>query len=228
VLGPTIRAPREAPQNGASFIRIVFGIRVFAMADPIDFSKMSRRMELAIKKRLREQDKPVAVSMIEQQKLFHTAVGQGISYWSFMEVDLIRIVAMLLDSSNEKAGVIMYSIANFPTWLDIITYLFELDGSYPHSFKAWKKLVSPLREANDTRVRLAHHAVSQNPEEYARTRKVQAYLRPSKFDARKKSRTHALKPLILEEVHDFAKRVTRLQGEIRSVYTTMRQPPSWR
>ena len=83
----------------------------------------------------------------------------------------------------------MYSIISFYTWIDIIGQLFELDGTCPKSFKAWRRLIEPLKKENDIRARLAHHSISQedvDPGEELRA--IQAYLRPAKFDSRSKSK----------------------------------------
>ncbi len=148
---------------------------------------MSRRQERQLEQEWRKQIKPKSVALIDQAKNFYMAVGQGISHWSRMETRLVQITAKLLDTSEEKTGLLMYSI-NFYAWLDIIGQLFELDGTYPRSFKKWRKLSETLRAENDIRVRLAHHSISQDQEIVEGVTGVQAYLRPPRLDVRKKSK----------------------------------------
>src|SRR5579864_7266594 len=71
---------------------------------------------------------------------FYAAVGKGISNWSKMEERLVGVVAKLLRTPDMKAGLVMYSIMNFHTWINIIDDLFALDGTYPKSLKIWRGL----------------------------------------------------------------------------------------
>jgi hypothetical protein len=68
-----------------------------------------------LEKALREQVKPLSVGLRDQAKNFHMAVGLGISSWASMEGRLVEIVAKLTQASEDKAGLIMYSINNFYT-----------------------------------------------------------------------------------------------------------------
>ena len=122
------------------------------------------------------------------------AVGQGISYWSHMEEALVEVVAKLLKISRTKAGLLMYSIINFNTWLQIIDDLFVLDGTYPQSLKLWRKILDAIKVEKDMRDRLAHHGLSQEEEIHRHAkgkrtilvRGIRAYSRPPKTDMRNK------------------------------------------
>ena len=75
-----------------------------------------------------------------------------------MENSLIAIAALLLRTyEGKKVGTILYSIANFHTWLSIIGDLFTQEPLYTALKPRWNKISERLRELNDTRVRLAHH-----------------------------------------------------------------------
>lgn len=158
---------------------------------------------------------------------FYTAVGQGISHWARMEIRLVQVTAKVLATSEEKAGLLMYSI-NFYAWLDIISQLFELDGTYPRSFKKWRKLSEALKAENDTRVRLAHHSISQDREIVGGITGIQAYLKPARLDVRKKTKTHALKPLDMNEIADFTGRIGGLHGKLIALLKLMERPRSSR
>src|SRR5262245_23413036 len=111
-------------------------------------TKLSKKERRAREKAFREQVKPLSVSLMDQAKKFYMGVGQGISHWARMEGRLVQIVAKLTRTSEDKAGLIMYSINNFYTWIDIIDQLFVIDGTYKRSLEAWRKLIEPLKKEN--------------------------------------------------------------------------------
>src|SRR5262245_23987742 len=113
---------------------------------PPGLPPMSRMEERAIKQRIRNQIKPLSVALVDQAKNFYMAVGQGISHWSRMETRLVQVAAKLLKTSDAKAGLVMYSVINLHTWLQIIDELFVLDGTYPRSLKLWRSIADKLRE----------------------------------------------------------------------------------
>jgi hypothetical protein len=117
-----------------------------------------------------------------------------------METRLVQI-SILLDTSEAKAGLVMYSIINFHTWLQIIDDLFILDGTYPKSLELWRAVLKSLKAENDVRVQLAHHAISQDEEKCGDETGVQAYLRPAKLDLRTKSKK--IKPMTMVEISNF-------------------------
>ncbi len=128
------------------------------------------------------------------------AVGTAISTWSLMEGGLVWLLATLLriDSYPQKAGVILYSINNYPTRLIIIDELMALETKLSGPLSKWNKLNSRLRELNDTRVRLAHHtAMGLDHKE--------VLLRPPVYDVRSKSNKYS--PLDEGEIREFIKKV---------------------
>jgi len=180
-----------------------------------------------ISRRLKRQTKPLSVALGDQAKNFYTTVGLGISHWSQMEERLVQVAARLLRIPEAKAGLIMYSIINLHTWLQIIDELFELDGTYPKSVKLWNAIAKSLRAENDTRVALAHYSISQediDPGEELRA--IQAYLRPRKLDVRSKSKKW--KPLTMTEIMDFARRVGNIHDKLLTLLTLMKKRKSLR
>jgi PleD family two-component response regulator len=79
---------------------------------PRNLPKMSRREERALKQRIRQQIKPLPAALRDQARNFYMTVGLGISQWSRMEERVVQIVAVLLRTSEAKAGLVMYSIIN--------------------------------------------------------------------------------------------------------------------
>src|SRR5216683_1426993 len=165
-----MRAPRNAASKRWCASCSLYCSESFAMRDfplPRGLPPMSMREERALKQRLRQQIKPKSVALIDQAKNFYMAVGQGISHWSHMEARLVQVAAKLLKTSEAKAGLVMYSIINLHVWLQIIDELFVFDGTYPKSLRLWRSVAESLRAENDIRVRLAHHAISQDERKIA-------------------------------------------------------------
>ena len=61
---------------------------------------------------------------------FYFLIGASITAWSKTEGYHVLIATMLLDTTPEKAGLVLYSITNFYNWLSIIGELFNLDPNY--------------------------------------------------------------------------------------------------
>src|SRR6202022_2239319 len=87
--------------------------------------------------RLGEQDKAGAAElearvqeMAQQSKkheelALYTSIGQALSQWAGMEDSLVGISCLLLRTHEAtKVGIILYSLANHHTWLNIIGDLF--------------------------------------------------------------------------------------------------------
>jgi hypothetical protein len=56
-----------------------------------------------------------------QALALYTSTGQALSQWAGMEDLLVGISCLLLRTHEAtKVGIILYSIANHPTWLNII------------------------------------------------------------------------------------------------------------
>jgi hypothetical protein len=126
------------PRFFGGFASSPFAVLCFGGVESMHFSMASRRtmvsfsvyhsgsgvFAMAKEPEFAAQTQPLSAALFEQSELFYATVGQGISHWSAMETRLVQIVAKLLKTSDEKAGLIMYSIANFHTWLMIIDELF--------------------------------------------------------------------------------------------------------
>src|ERR1700742_819654 len=93
------------------------------------------------------------------QKLVFGNVGLAISAWAKMEEMLVVIVAMLLRVPAEKAGLMMYSILNFNSWIEIINVLFEIDRQLIPLRSKWTKIAERIRRIKDQRDQLAHHPI---------------------------------------------------------------------
>jgi hypothetical protein len=96
------------------------------------------------------------------QKHFYYLIGASITAWSSMEGYLVYVPTMLLGTTPQKAGVVLYSSSNFYSWLSIIRDLFNIDPSYQPLRSDWNKVEEKLKSLNDVRVRLAHHAVVES------------------------------------------------------------------
>jgi hypothetical protein len=144
--------------------------------------------------------------MTEERELFYISIGQGISFWTGMESLLVQIAARLLGSTDIKAGLVLYSIANFYSWLTIIDDLFSLDPKFVSLKTDWGPIAEKLKGLNDIRVRLAHHTSWGDVKVDGRSA-----LRPGMYDARSKSRKFP--PLITTEIIDFSEklRLVRVQ-----------------
>jgi hypothetical protein len=96
---------------------------------------------------------------VHRQALF-TNVGLALSQWAGMEDLLVGISCLLLRTHEAtKVGIILYSIANHHTWLNIIGELFSQEPRYITLRPRWNKISERLIKLNDTRVRLAHHTI---------------------------------------------------------------------
>lgn len=151
----------------------------------------------------------------EYIRTFYCAIGQGISFWSSMEGILVCVAAKLLGTTGDKAGLSLYSINNFYSWLTIIDELFTLEGRYSIHKSDWGKISAKLRSLNDTRVRLAHHTNwGGSPDDGG------ALLRPHIFDVRAKSRKYA--PLDMEEITSFSGEVLKVERSLVALIKSMR------
>jgi hypothetical protein len=139
---------------------------------------------------------------------FYYAIGRSITSWSLTEGRLVYIAAMLLDATPEKAGLVLYSITNFYTWLSIIDELFAIDPKYRPLRPDWIAIAERLKKLNEVRVRLAHHAVERGKGievlvSDGDEMEIFPSLKPNKHDRRNKAQK--LTRLQFEELGDFAK-----------------------
>lgn len=161
---------------------------------------------------------PEADKARAQNEPLYTAIGEAITHWSDLEGRLVRIAAELLRGAPiERVGLVLYSVANFHTWIAVIDDLLALDGTYPNSAARWHKLTKRLKAENDIRVRLAHQGIPLD---------APGQLRRHKFDVRSKS--VAGRPLTIEEIKAFIERVDTLYADLIDLLILMRQPQSSR
>ena len=128
---------------------------------------------------------------VTERGAFYAVVGQAISIWADTETSIVRICARLLETDEEKAGLVLFSL-NFVAWLPLITELFKSSKKHQRLKKKWNKQEEQLKILNDLRVRLAHHTSweSRGTEPIA--------LKPSRLDTRPRSK--AYKPLTANEI----------------------------
>jgi hypothetical protein len=148
-------------------------------------------------------EKPTEENIREFERLtkqaeqdFYYAIGGAITAWSRTEGLLVSIAGMLLDTTSEKVGLVLYSITNFYSWLSIIDELFVIDPQFSGLRSNWIEIAERLKKLNDIRVRLAHHSVESG-------RGIDAIvagdelmeffpsLKPNSFDTRSKSKKHS-------------------------------------
>jgi hypothetical protein len=87
---------------------------------------------------------------VHRQALF-TNVGLALSQWAGMEDLLVGIASLLLRThEGKKVGIILYSIANFGTWLGIIGELFSHEPLYRPLKPKWNKISGRLRVCPET------------------------------------------------------------------------------
>jgi hypothetical protein len=154
----------------------------------------------------------------QHRQALYTAVGQGLSHWAAMEETLIAITSLLLRTHEAmKVGIIMYWIVNFNTWLSIIDELFSQEPLYTPLKPKWNKINENLKRLNDTRNRLAHHSIYHG--ERAATFAGDILLRPSRFDARKK--TQKYQPLDVDQILKFADSVADVQEDLTALLNAM-------
>jgi hypothetical protein len=145
----------------------------------------------------------------EQQHLF-ASVGMALTAWSRMEEMLVAFVALLLQTSAEKAGVIMYSTINFNTWLSLIHDLFDLDETLAKFRSRFDKISEKIRRIKDRRDQLAHHSIRLTGD---------PFIRPSKYDVRSKSKKQ--QPLGPNEVRDFMLIVSGIADDLAELFDAM-------
>jgi hypothetical protein len=146
----------------------------------------------------------------------YTSVGQALSQWAKMEDSLIAIAALLLRTyEGKKVGTILYSIANFHTWLSIIGDLFTQEPLYTALKPRWKKISERLRELNDTRVRLAHHT------SYDGDKSATTIGDAGQFDVRPKSQKHRFDPLDYDQISKFIDSVGMVVEDLTALLNSM-------
>lgn len=146
----------------------------------------------------------------DQQILF-SYVGRALTAWSKMEETMVAIIAVLLMVSVKKAGVVMYSIYNFNTWLAVTNDLFELDEVMRPFQKRFNKISERIRRIKDLRDQLAHHSVRMSDDK--------STLQSPDADARSKSKKQL--PLEYDEISDFTTDVLKIAEDLIALYWDM-------
>lgn len=152
---------------------------------------------------------------IVPEDAFFETVGRPITYWVKLESGLVAMAGILLDAPFKKAGLVLYSINNFYTWLTIIDDLFAYEEKrFGHLRDEWGQIAERLKKMNDVRVRLAHHTTSTGEE-------IDGFpvLRPPRYDGRTKSGKY--KPLSMEELLQFGESIHPLMIRIIKLLETM-------
>jgi hypothetical protein len=164
----------------------------------------------------------------------YATIGKSITAWSTTESILVTIATMLLDTRPEKAGLVLYSINNFHTWLSIIEELwlsiieelFAIDQQFTLLRPEWIAISNRLRKLNDTRVSLAHHALGPGKgfEHFVETDNddlsgIFPTLRPDSSDTRTKSKKHT--PIGLEQLSEFMHELATTQRMMATLIDRM-------
>lgn len=152
-------------------------------------------------------------------------IGRGISTWAVMEIRLVQIASKLLGTDERKAGLVLYSINNFYSWISIIDGLFDEDGKFPTPKAKWSKLTSDLKRLNDIRVRLAHQAVYVDLLESVEGDivAIPGGLKPSPFDTRPKQMK--LSHLSDKEIEVFNKDVADVEAKLTMIVSELKPSP---
>ena len=165
---------------------------------------------------------------VEMEDDYYATIGKAISGWSGTEGSLVVIAAILLDTTEVKAGLILYSINNFHSWLSIIDELFAIEPRYRSLRSDWTPIAERLKKLNDTRVRLAHHALDSGKGIEALVggedlEVIFPSLRPNKYDTRTKTKKQT--PLrigelavFIEELASVTARLAELLERVAPIY----------
>jgi hypothetical protein len=154
---------------------------------------------------------------VHRQALFAN-VGLALSQWAGMEDLLVGIASLLLRThEGAKVGIILYSIVNFNTWLDIIGELFSQEPRYTTLKPRWNKIRERLRGLKDIRDRLAHHTIYYGDK--ATTLTGDTSFRPGRFDTRQKSQKY--QPLDSEQISRFVDSVEKVIRDLTGLLNAM-------
>lgn len=143
------------------------------------------------------------------QKVVFGTVGLAISAWAKMEEILVVMVAMLLRVPNEKAGLMMYSIINFNSWIDIINGLFDVDDQLRPLKRRWTKISEKIRAIKDQRDQIAHHPFEATV----------IAIKGSPLDIRNKTKKQ--QPLNANEISHFSNTVSAIANELVDLVKSM-------
>ncbi|WP_146604513.1 hypothetical protein [Rhodoplanes roseus] len=154
----------------------------------------------------------------ETEELFlASTICQGLKSWAQMEEALVFLTSVLLNTDRTKAGIVMYSIAGFPTKLNIIDDLFAISSGYNNASRKWNKIKKQIYSVLDDRNRLAHHSIhTSTPEGDSRSIIT---LSPPRSDARQKALKYS--PLTYSEIVCFISKVASISQSLADLVEEM-------
>lgn len=220
-MGIDFRGIRTRLQKRLELLRLRASLALLKLLAPIvvKLGSQDQKKEFAAQWETHDQETGEKWKSVHRKALF-TNVGLALSQWAGMEDLLVAIASLLLRThEGTKVGTILYSITNFYTWLAIIGELFSQELRYIALKPRWNKLAERLRELNDTRVRLAHHAIYFGDK--ATTIAGDTSLKPGRFDIRPKSQKHRFDPLDHDQISKFIDSVDKIVQELTALLTTM-------
>jgi hypothetical protein len=150
------------------------------------------------------------------ERTLYLVVGSALTSWAALEESLVAVLAILLRTSGEKAGLILYSTINFNVWISIIDELFAVDDLFLPIKPRWNKISERLRRLKDDRDRIAHHPVQGKSDSSAF---AESTLRPAAWDIRQKSLKY--KPMANDDIMDFSHKVVAVAGDLLALAKTM-------
>jgi hypothetical protein len=171
-----------------------------------------------------EDKKEFDTMMKDAERTLYYSIGRSITAWSRTEGLLVIIAAMLLETSLEKAGLVLYSIINVNQWLSIIDELFAIDARYTPLRSNWADIAKGLRKLNDTRVRLAHNSVVRGKGievlvADGDVTEMYPSLKPNRYDVRSKSKSYP--SLTMTELGDFVGDLGKVMDNIKTLLDGM-------
>jgi hypothetical protein len=200
-------------------LRAALALLNLFQAVTVKLGSQDQREKFAAEWETHNQETGVKWKSLHRQALF-TNVGLALSQWAGMEDSLVGIASLLLRThEGTKVGTILYSIANFHTWLSIIGELFSQEPRYISLKPRWNKISESLRALNDTRVRLAHHTIYYGDK--AATLAGDTSLRPGQFDIRPKSKKHRFEPLDFDQISKFIDSVGNAVQDLTGLLNAM-------
>jgi hypothetical protein len=232
-----VTSDSRAAQSGFKHLRVSSSVCPMP-----DFDRIIRKFRKASRARLNflrgaldalmhlrdwaEHQKVIALQIEQEAKelfektddnVLYLVVGSALTSWAAMEEATVFILAKLLRTEADKAGLILYSTINFNVWISIIDELFAIDDVHSTLKPKWNKLAERMRRLKDDRDRIAHHPVSKN--DLNASVFAQPALRPSDLDIRQKSLKY--KPMANDDIMDFSSKVHTLSRDLLSLAQMM-------
>jgi hypothetical protein len=198
------------PKRISSFFRT---LAIFLATLPKGLPGIEKRLTEA---RSKLEKLEASANSTKTDMLFQT-VGRALTAWAKMEENIVIVAALLLGVRPARAGLIMYSILNFHSWLSLINDLFATDDVFSQKTKTrWNKLSERLRAGlKDKRDQLAHHSVRMAP-----ASGEDSSVMSSVLDTRQKTRKQ--RPLDLSEIMIFTDSVLSLAEDLATLIEAMK------